>query len=168
MTRTDPPTTGDELTLLTGFLDFLRESVAMKADGLDAVGLGATHPPSTITLGGLLKHLAYVEDYWVGQILLGRPPATPWDDAPWDDDADWDWHSAVDDSPTEIRALWRRAVDTSRADFPSDLDTPGKTIRSSGDRFSGRWVLIHLIEEYGRHAGHADLIRESIDGVTGE
>lgn len=169
MTRTDPPTTGDEVTLLTGFLDFLRESVAMKTDGLDTGGLAATHPPSAITLGGMLKHLAYVEDYWVGHILLGRPPVAPWDTAPWDDDADWDWHSAVDDAPEQIRALWRSAVETSRSDFPFvDLDAPGLTVRSNGDRFSGRWVLIHLIEEYGRHAGHADLIRESIDGTTGE
>lgn len=169
MTRTDPPISGDEVTLLTGFLDFLRETMAIKTGGLDAAGLAAVHPPSAITLGGLLKHLAYVEDYWVGQMLLGRPPAPPWASAPWDDDDDWDWHSAAEDSPENLRALWRSAVETSRTHFPySDLNAPGKTVRSNGDRFTGRWVLIHLIEEYGRHAGHADLIRESIDGVTGE
>lgn len=70
MTRTDPATTGDESTLLSGFADYLRETIAVKADGLDAAGLAASHPPSTMTLGGMLKHLTFVEDYWV-QVLTG-------------------------------------------------------------------------------------------------
>lgn len=168
MTRTDPPLSGTEFQTLAGFADFLRESVHLKAEGLDAAGLAATLAPSDMTLGGMLKHLAYVEDYWVSHILLGREPSAPWDEAPWDDDADWDWHSAADDSPDQIRALWRSSVDKSRADFPRDLDRLSIRTNRQDEHFSARWVLVHLIEEYGRHAGHADLIRQSIDGVTGE
>ncbi|WP_353649938.1 DUF664 domain-containing protein [Nakamurella sp. A5-74] len=168
MARTDPPLDGTEFETLSGFADFLRETIWLKTEGLDSAGLAVTLAPSDMTLGGMLKHLAYVEDYWVGHILLGREPAAPWDSAPWDDDADWDWHSAADDSPEQTRSLWRATVETSRTDFPTDLDRISARANSRGMHFSARWVLTHLIEEYGRHAGHADLIRQSIDGVTGE
>lgn len=165
--RTDPPTSGDEFDVLSGFVDYLRDTVLLKAAGLDAAGLATALPPSTMTLGGLLKHLAYVEDYWVGYLLLGRDPVEPWRSAPWDTDADWDWHSAADDSPEQLRALWQQAVDTSRRDLPRDPAVLGVRERG-GERVQVRYVLAHLVEEYGRHAGHADLIRESIDGTTGE
>lgn len=166
--RTDPPTSGGEVRVLTGFVDFLRETIAVKTDGLDAAGLRSEHPPSTMTLGGMLKHLAFVEDYWVGQVMLDRPAAPPWDTAAWSDDPDWDWHSAADDDPAELVALWRASVERSRSEFPlHDLDLLSARERH-GERVSARWILIHLVEEYGRHAGHADLIREAIDGTTGE
>lgn len=168
MTRLDPPTSGEEAAVLLGFVDFLRETIALKTDGLDAAGLAATHPPSTMTLGGMLKHLAYVEDHWVGEVVLGRDPAPPWDTAPWDDDADWDWHSAADDDPEQLRSLWRTAVERSRAELPIDDLGRLSAVAKRGERFSVRWVLVHLVEEYARHAGHADLLREAIDGTTGE
>ena len=168
MTRTDPPLSGTETEILAGFADFLRETVHLKAEGLDAAGLAATLSPSDLTLGGMLKHLAFVEDYWVSHMLLGHDPSPPWDTAPWDDDADWDWHSAAVDTPEQIRGLWRDAVEKSRADFPTDLGQLSVRTTRDGEHFSARWVLAHLAEEYGRHAGHADLIRQSIDGVTGE
>lgn len=168
MTRTDPPLAGTETEILTGFADYLRETVWLKTEGLDAAGLAATLAPSDMTLGGMLKHLAYVEDYWVGHILLGQEPNPPWDTAPWDDDADWDWHSAAVDTPEQIRTLWRATVERSRTEFPADLDQLSVRPARNGQHFSARWVLAHFIEEYGRHAGHADLIRQSIDGVTGE
>lgn len=168
MTRTDPATTGDEPTLLSGFLDYLRETIAEKTEGLDAAGLAATHPPATMTLGGMLKHLTFVEDYWAGMLTGGRTPA-PWDNAPWDDDPDWDWHSAADDPPEQLRKQWRAAVRRSQAQLPGDdLDRLSVQANRSGEHFSARWILIHLVEEYGRHCGHADLIRESIDGAVGE
>ena len=168
MLRTDPPTSAGEAAVLTGFVDFLRETIAIKTQDLDASGLRARHPPSTMTLGGMLKHLAFVEDYWVGQVMLDRAPTPPWDTAPWSEDPDWDWSSAATDSPGELLALWRASVERSRADLPlDDLDLLSlRAVR--GERFCVRWVLTHLVEEYARHAGHADLIRESIDGTTGE
>ncbi|MGI8418514.1 MAG: DinB family protein [Nakamurella sp.] len=168
MTRTDPATTGDESTLLSGFADYLRETIAVKTDGLDAAGLAASHPPSTMTLGGMLKHLTFVEDYWV-QVLTGGQTCAPWDSVVWDDDADWDWHSAAADSPDQLREQWRAAVQRSKALLPGDdPDRLSMKTNRSGEHFSARWILIHLIEEYGRHCGHADLIRESIDGTVGE
>ncbi|MDQ2849026.1 MAG: DinB family protein [Actinomycetota bacterium] len=168
MTRTDPATTGGEPTLLSEFLDYLRETIAEKTDGLDEAGLAATHPPATMTLGGMLKHLTFVEDYWAGVLTGGRTPA-PWDSAPWEDDPDWDWHSAAGDAPERLREQWRAAVQRSQALLPGDdLDRLSVQANRSGEHFSVRWILIHLVEEYGRHCGHADLIRESIDGTVGE
>lgn len=120
--RPDPPVAADEAATLTGFLDFLRETLALKTDGLSAAQLAAVHPPSEMTLGGMLSHLAFVEDYWVQHVLLGRDPSPPWDAAPWDDDPDWDWHCAasavVDDAAEGLRRLWRDTVERSRADLP--------------------------------------------------
>jgi hypothetical protein len=166
--RTDPPVAADEAATLTGFLDFLRGTVALKTDGLTADQLRAVHPPSSMTLGGMLKHLAFVEDYWVRHVLLGLPPSPPWDTAPWDDDPDWDWHSAAGDDEEHLRGLWREAVERSRADLPlADLDRLSALARQ-GEHVSVRYVLVHLVEEYARHAGHADLLREALDGSTGE
>lgn len=166
--RTDPPVAAGEAATLTGFLDFLRDTVALKTDGLSAEQLAAVHPPSSMTLGGMLKHLAFVEDYWVQHVVLGRDPGAPWDAAPWDDDPDWDWHSAAADDGDRLRELWRRAVESSRADLPlDDLDSLS-VLERHGERVSVRYVLVHLVEEYARHAGHADLLREALDGTTGE
>jgi hypothetical protein len=91
----------------------------------------------------------------------------------WTADPDWDWESAADDSPEELFALWRDAVESSRA-LVADalagggLDQPAKRTWPDGRAPSLRWILIHMIEEYARHNGHADLIRESVDGATGE
>ncbi len=107
--RPDPPPRGSERDVLLGFLTWLRLTVERKTAGLDQAQLNQTHPPSLITLGGLLKHLAYVEDYWAGYLLAGADPQPPWSDAPWSQDPDWDWHSAVDDDPEALRTLWRTA-----------------------------------------------------------
>ncbi|WP_218974641.1 DUF664 domain-containing protein [Streptomyces sp. NP160] len=167
-TRTDPPVAAGEAATLTGFLDFLRETVALKTDGLTTAQLHQGHPPSAMTLGGMLKHLAFVEDYWAGHVLLGRDPGPPWDAAPWDDDPDWDWHSAASDDAAELRHLWRTAVEGSRADLPLDDLDRLSALERRGQRVSVRYVLVHLVEEYARHAGHADLLREALDGTTGE
>ncbi|MEH3077254.1 MAG: DinB family protein [Quadrisphaera sp.] len=166
--RTDPPVAAGEAATLVGFLDFLRDTIAVKTDGLTTDQLRGTHPPSSMTLGGMLKHLAFVEDYWVGHVLLGRDPSPPWDTAPWGDDPDWDWHSAASDAADDLRQVWRDAVERSRTDLPlDDLGQLSATERH-GQRVSVRYVLVHLVEEYARHAGHADLLREALDGSTGE
>jgi uncharacterized damage-inducible protein DinB len=136
--------------------------------------LSATLAPSTMTLGGMLKHLALVEQWWFSEVLLGNPQAEPWASVDWDADADWDWHSAVDDSPEQLRATFDAATAASDDIIVATLLDGGLdrlSVRESGrghGAFSLRWIILHMIEEYARHNGHADLLRESIDGVTGE
>ncbi len=171
--RPEPPDEGDELTTLLGFLDFHRATLAWKCAGLDAAGLRATTAASTMTLGGMLKHLAYVEDSWFSEWLRGNEKQPPWSTVDWSADVDWDWHSAVDDTPEELFALWRAAVERSRTCTVQALatgDLAQRAIRKGKDGRSPtlRWILTHMVEEYARHNGHADLIRESIDGETGE
>ncbi len=115
--RTEPPLAGDELATLTGFLDFHRQTLAWKTAGLDAAGLSATTAASTMTLGGILKHLAYVEENWFGYRLSNRPPALPWSEVDWAGDPDWEWRTAAADDPDELRALWSAAVEQSRRDL---------------------------------------------------
>ena len=102
--RPEPPLTADETATLLGFLDYQRATLAWKCSGLDAAGLRATVGASSMTLGGMLKHLALVEDDWFSRWLDGREPAPPWDTVDWDADPDWDWHSAAEDTP---RSSWR-------------------------------------------------------------
>ncbi|MGH9261856.1 MAG: DinB family protein [Acidimicrobiales bacterium] len=173
--RPEPPLAADETATLLGFLEYQRATLAWKCSGLDAVGLRATVGASSMTLGGMLKHLAYVEDLWCSRWLHGRDPEPPWDTVDWEADRDWDWHSAAEDTPEQLHALWQDAVARSRslvAEALADggLDRLATRIPSSWgpEAPSLRWILFHLIEEYARHVGHADLIRESVDGLVGE
>lgn len=172
--RTDPPLSGSEAQTLLTFLDYHRRTLLLKADGLDAAGLDQALAPSTMTLGGLLKHLAYVEHHWLHVVLLGLPPVEPWASADWDADPDWEWHSAVDDSPEQLRDLFARSVARSEqvvADALNRGDLGQVSVRpqrGTGEHYSLRWILVHLVEEYARHNGHADLLREAVDGTTGE
>ena len=167
------PVAGDETATLLGSLERQRATLAWKCEGLDATGLQATVGASSITLGGLLKHLALVEDdYFTGK-LLGRNLGSPWDTVDWDADPDWEWHSAVEDSPEELMTIWREAVVRSRAAVTEaladgDLGQPTRCTWPDGRTPSMRRTLIDMIEEYARHTGHADLIRESVDGLVGE
>ena len=172
--RPEPPLAADENDTLLGFLDYQRATLAWKCAGLDAAGLGATVAASPMTLGGMLKHLAYVEDVWFSRFLYERDPEPPWDTVDWEADPDWDWHSAAADTPEQLHALWQDAVARSRplvAEALADggLERPAAWIDDwYGVAPSLRWILVHLIREYARHVGHADLIRESVDGLTGE
>ena len=171
--RPEPPLTGDETATLLGFLDFQRATLAWKTAGLDAAGFARTVGASSMTLGGLLKHLAYVEDDWFSRWLHAHDRHAPWDAVDWAADPDWDWHSAADDSPDELRMLWAEAVVRSEAhiaDAIADggLDRPAARTWPDGRAPSLRWILCHMIEEYARHNGHADLLREAVDGSTGE
>ena len=171
--RPEPPLAGDETATLVGFLDFHRATLAWKCAGLDADALRATTAASSMTLGGMLKHLAYVEELWCSRWLHGRDPQPPWDTVDWKADQDWDWHSAAGDTPEQLHALWRDAVERSRslvaeALADSGLDQLARRTWPDGRAPSLRWILVHLIEEYARHNGHADLLRESVDGLTGE
>jgi uncharacterized damage-inducible protein DinB len=172
--RPEPPLAGDETATLLGFLDYQRATLAWKCSGLDAAGLQATVGASSMTLGGMLKHLAYVEDLWCSRRLHGRDPAPPWDTVDWKADPDWDWHSAAEDSPEQLHTLWRDALARSRSLVTEALADGGLARRAAwiddwyGEAPSLRWILVHLVEEYARHNGHADLLRESVDGLVGE
>ena len=167
--RVDPPLAADERATLIGFLDYHRDTLRTKVGGLTREQLDVTLPPSTMTLGGMLKHLALVEHWWACGVFLGEEYAEPWASADWDADDDWDWHSAVDDTPEQLHALYDAAVADSDRVFAAADDLGRLSVRQSpsqGASFSLRWILVHLVEEYARHAGHADLIRESVDGAV--
>jgi uncharacterized damage-inducible protein DinB len=171
--RPVPPPAGDETASLLGFLDYQRATLAWKCAGVGAAGLTATVGASSMTLGGLLKHLAYVEDDWFGRHLRGLDRQAPWNSVDWKADPDWEFRSAADDSATDLFALWERAVQRSRsltaeALSEAGLDQLARVAWPDGRSPSLRWILLHMIEEYARHNGHADLLRESVDGATGE
>jgi uncharacterized damage-inducible protein DinB len=171
-TRTQTPPRASERETLTAFLDRQRELLAWKCGGVDARGLRLQVAASSMTMGGLLKHMALVENYWFVQWMLDERPGAPWEDADWDADRDWDWTSAAQDSPEELFALWRAAVarsDEVVAQAAEGLDTVARKSPPEGwEAPSLRWVLVHMIEEYARHVGHADLMREAYDGEVGE
>lgn len=171
--RPEAPVAADETSTLLGFLDYQRATLAWKCAGVDADGLRATVGVSSMTLGGLLKHLAYVEDDWFTESLHGRPRPAPWSSVDWKSDRDWEWHSAADDSPEHLFALWQTSVSRSRTAVSEvlqdgGLDRLAEQTWADGRSPSLRWMLCHMIEEYARHNGHADLLREAVDGATGE
>ena len=172
--RTDPPLRASEAETLLGYLDYQRNTLRQKTYDLTADQLRATLAPSTMTLGGMLKHLALVETWWFNEVMLGNPQLEPWASVDWDADADWDWHSADDDSPEQLHDVFDAATAASDEIIRGALAEGGldqlsvRESRRAEGAFSLRWIIVHMIEEYARHNGHADLLRESIDGVTGE
>jgi hypothetical protein len=169
----EPPLAGTEAEHLVGALDRLRVTFRWKADDLDAPGLQARIGTSSLTLGGLLKHLAAMEDYTFTTKLRGEPLGAPWDAAGWDGSNDWEFTSAAGDSPERLYALWDGAVERSRAQLEAALANGGlaQNVHASGAdgrQASLRRLVCDLIEEYGRHTGHADLLREAVDGLAGE
>ncbi|TDD28643.1 DinB family protein [Kribbella turkmenica] len=171
--RPETPLSAGEVETLVGFLEYQRATFAWRCSGLDAAGLGVSVGASTMTLGGMLKHLAYYEDNWFSYRLRGNERQAIWADENWDADPDWEWNSAAQDAPEELRALWQDSVSRSRellAEALADggLDQPAGRQLVNGRTASVRWIVFHMIEEYARHNGHADLIRESIDGQVGE
>jgi len=154
-------------------LDRQRSYLAWKCGGLDPAGMTRTIGASSVTLGGLLKHLALVEDEYFTRQLHGREYGPPWDTVDWDADPDWEWQSAANDTPEQLITLWQDAVARSRAavaEALADGDLDQLILRAwpDGRAPNLRRILIDMIEEYARHVGHADLIRESVDGLVGE
>ena len=169
----EPPIDGDETATLIGSLERQRATFSWKAGGLDAEALRVSVGTSAITLGGLLKHLALVEDHHFSVRLFDRAPAPPFDAIDWVADPNWDWSWAPDDTPDALYELWQANVDQSRRLVAQALANGGLDQRIAqkwpdGRAPSLRRTLMDLIEEYARHVGHADLIRESIDGLVGE
>ena len=173
--RPEPPLEADEAATLLGFLDFQRATLEWKCRGLSDEQLRVALPPTSMTLGGLLKHMACVEDYWFTEVAAEQPPPEPWASVNWDADPDWEWRTAASDSGDELRARWAEGAGRSRAVVEAQLShSEAKALGDAHPAWGGRgrvslrWILTHMIEEYARHNGHADLIRESIDGETGE
>lgn len=173
----DPPVAGTEIAHLLGALDRQRATFRWKADGLDAAGLNARIGVSALTIGGLLKHLAVVEDEKFTVWLAGAPLGEPWASLggpPAGDDADvWIFGSAADNSPQELYELYDGAVQRSHerlaaALLKGGLDQPVDIAFGELGHLSLRRMLFDLLEEYGRHTGHADLLREAVDGRVGE
>jgi uncharacterized damage-inducible protein DinB len=168
--RTDPDPRGTELELLGQYLDYQRETVLLKTVGLTREQMARPHPPTALTLGGLLNHLALVEDDWMQVRFLGLPDREPWATVDWDADPDWEFRTAAELEPEQLRRRYREACDRSRLAMSeaSSLDQLSAQPLRDGRQFSLRWMLLHLLEETARHAGHADLVREAIDGNVGE
>jgi uncharacterized damage-inducible protein DinB len=161
--RVDPPETGGELAQLTGFLDFLRATVHLKAADLsDADAHRATLRSPLMTIAGIVSHLRWVERYWFSQILGALPNDPPYTD----DNPDGDFTTAHGRQLAELLAEYAAECEASRQVLAKlDLDTE---VPFRDRLMTVRWVVIHMIEETGRHAGHLDVIRENLDGVTGE
>ncbi|MDN6135519.1 DinB family protein [Brevibacterium sp.] len=167
---TEPAAAPSERQGLEEFLDYYREVLRRKISGLDSVDLNRSVAASTLTLGGIIKHLSLLEQSWFVEAILDQELSDPWAAIDWTAQPDWDFESAADDTPDYLLTLHAKACEQSREvlDGIEDLGTLVAREPSSGERFNVWWVLIHMIEEYARHAGHADLIRESIDGATGD
>jgi uncharacterized damage-inducible protein DinB len=143
--------------------------VLRKAEGLDAEGLRRPLPPSSLTLGGLLNHLALVEDSWFRERFAGLPGQEIWAGVDWRADPDFEFRTAADLAPDELRQRYRDACARSREVVAraEGLDQLGAQAWQDGTRWNLRWVLLHMIEETARHAGHLDIVRELLDGRTG-
>jgi hypothetical protein len=163
-TRPEPARTGAEREQLAGFLDFLRSAVVLKASGLsDEQARRQLVPSPLTTVAGLVSHLTYVEQYWFG-VQYGKRP-DPWQER-FRDDPDAEFTAGMSTPIEQLVAEYVAECERSReVAARHDLDD---TVMRKGAPVNLRWVLIHMIEETGRHAGHLDLLRELLDGSTGE
>jgi uncharacterized damage-inducible protein DinB len=169
--RQDPDaTTTSERDSLSQYLDYQRETILLKTEGLTKAQLAQKIPSSGLTLAGILYHLALVEEDWFEVKFLGHEDREDWAGIDWEADRDYEFRTAVDKEPDWLRRRYRDACDRARqvAAAASSLDDVSVRTLSNGKPFTLRWMTLHLIEETARHAGHADLLREAIDGVVGE
>ena len=167
--RAEPVKDAAERDMLGQYLDYQRATMLDKAAGLSQEQLGRPHPPSSLTLAGLLYHLALVEETWMVYRFAGQPVPEPWAGIDFDADPEWEFRTAATLEPDAVRERYEVACARSREVTAAarDLDQLS-VVHRDGQHFTLRWVLLHLLEETARHAGHADLIREAIDGQTGE
>jgi uncharacterized damage-inducible protein DinB len=159
----DPPTAADEKTTLCAFLDWYRDNLERKVEGLDRDALTRRLVPSMTTLLGIVKHLAYVERGWFQNTFLGlnlyRPPRNAQDDG--------EFRIEDDETVDGILAFYRQEVARSREIVAAaGLDDHAR--REDRRDFTLRWIMVHMLEETARHVGHADILREQTDGAAGE
>ena len=159
---------GDEIDTALITLERNRRTFAWKCADIDAQAMALPLVSSSMTLGGLLKHLAWVEELYFQHHLAGRSVMAPFDgldpDLDWED---WPWRTASDDTPQDLRELWVAAVHRSRGSLAEALSFSGLDQPTHGG-MSLRRLLADIVEEYARHTGHADVLREAVDGATGE
>ncbi|MEU1179129.1 DinB family protein [Streptomyces sp. NPDC005820] len=166
--RTEPAQNADERAMLEGWLDYHRQTLEWKCEGLtDAQLRTAAVPPSELSLLGLVRHMADVERGWFRKVLVGEDvDPIHYSEA----DPDGEFHLTEDDTWQAAYATWQAEIAEARrcaAGFALD-DLSRGTSRHTKEPFNLRWIYTHMIEEYARHNGHADLLRERIDGATGE
>ena len=166
--RSEPAQNAGERAMLEGWLDYHRQTLAWKCEGLTDEQLRtASVAPSELSLMGLVRHMAEVERGWFRKVLAGDDLGPIYYT---EADRDGDFHTTEADTWEEAYATWQTEIEAARrhsADFGLDDLSHGKS-RHSGELFNLRWIYTHMIEEYARHNGHADLIRERIDGATGD
>ncbi len=169
----EPPYSTTPAVSLVAALDRMRTTFRWKADGLDSTGLNTRIGASSLTIGGLLRHLTRVEDVHFRWDVEGSPPSEPWRSIDWDATPDWDFDSAASEDPEQLYAAYDAAVAGSRAILAArladgDLEQPTAMGERAGIEVSLGRLVADMVEEYGRHTGHADLLREAIDGRVGE
>ena len=168
-----PPVTADERVTLEQFLDYFRSVLLRKADGIDEVQARQRVGASAVDMLGLVRHMALVEQWWFTQAFAGSTESGWWADP---DDHDRDWHHTSDDTLAVALAALNGEIAKSRAvvagtEFLDQLTAIDVGPPDQPDRYgrrSLRWVMVHMIEEYARHCGHADFLREAIDGTVGD
>jgi uncharacterized damage-inducible protein DinB len=159
----DAPLHGPEKPTLVAFLDFQREQVIAKVEDLDREAATRQLVPSMTTLASLVKHLTDVERWWFRIVLTGEDVAM----ISTRDDPDADWRVEPEDTVAGLVAAYRAEIERANA-IVADADLDDLAVRETrGDHVSLRWIMVHMIEETARHAGHADILREQIDGATG-
>jgi uncharacterized damage-inducible protein DinB len=159
----DPEYLGAEREQLTVFLDYQRGVMLRKVANLDDALLRTPGTPSDVTLLGILKHLAYVERYWFRSVFSGEDVTFPWTA----EDPDADWRAEPEDTVQEIAALYRDEIERAHA-IVAAASLDDTCIDGRGRTNDLRGIMIHMIEETARHLGHADVIREALDGATGD
>ena len=151
-------------------LDRVHRQFAWKTGGLDAGQLRQQHPPSRLTLAGLIKHMASVEAHWTARAHDHRP-GPPWNRVNWEADGEWDWHSAVSDEPVDLYTLWYDTIRRFRQTWAETIanDDLSATFAQGGDDYivSRRRVLVDVLEENLLHTGQASMLREAVDGLVG-
>ncbi|MHC5906445.1 DinB family protein [Streptomyces sp. S6] len=166
--RTEPAQNASERDMLEGWLEYHRQTLARKCEGLSDEQLRtAAVAPSELSLMGLVRHMADVERSWFRRVLAGEQAGPIYYS---DADPDGEFHLTEQDTWAEAHATWQREIEAAReqaARFALDDLSQGKS-RFTDEPFTLRWIYTHMIEEYARHNGHADLLRERIDGATGE
>ena len=171
--RPEPEPAVNEVETLRGFLNYQRATLKWKSEGLAQDQLNVSVAKSTVTIGGLLKHMTFVENEWFWRWIGNNDRLEPWLSTDFEKDPDWEFASAVHDDAETLMANWVASIQLSESILDDCLQSEGldqlaKRKWPNGESPSLRWILVHMIEEYARHNGHADFIRESIDGSVGE
>jgi uncharacterized damage-inducible protein DinB len=161
-----PPLDGDERAVVTWLLDYHRSVLLRKVSGISEEQARSVAASSDLTLLGLVRHLTNVEQYWFAMVFVGSDEPGHYDDP---DDVDRDFHPQPGDTLAAALDVFNAEIVRSRrvAAEASSFDVLGQRQRH-GSPVNLRWIMVHMVEEYARHCGHADIIRQHIDGVTGD